>query len=376
MKFNVSGKSLYSATSAVSKVINSKNTIPVLDNFLMTVGADKLTVTGMDTENSLSVDVEITDAEGRGSFCINARSIVDFLKEIPNQGITFKINEETLEINIDYNNGTSNFVAISGDEYPQYKPREDDEEPIHFECPTERLLQGLDYTMFAASTDEYRPMMMGVHLSVSSEKFVFAATDTRKLVRYEDSRVKADAEGSCIMPMKACVVIKNVFSKVENISVEMTSKNATFTGDSIVFKCCLLNGRYPDVNRVIPTNNPFRITIDRQSLLTAVRRVGVFVDPGYSLEKFRIEHDSLQIKGDNKSTQSTAHENVPCAYEGPDMTIGFSSQYLMEILNALPTDDITIDLADPGRPGLFRPTEDVEGTKLVMLLMPMKVTDF
>ncbi len=178
------------------------------------------------------------------------------------------------------------------------------------------------------------------------------------------------------MPMKACSVLKNVFAKDDTVKVVMTSKNASFSSATYTFKCCLLNGRYPDYNRVIPTSNPYTLTVDRRSLLTAVRRVGVFVDPGYSLEKFRIGADSMTIKGDNKTNQSTAREHTPCSFDGPELTIGFSSIYLLEILNVLPTDDITIALADPGRPGVFRPMEDEKDTELLMLLMPMTVTDF
>ena len=351
MKFNVSSKAMHNAASAVSKVINSKNTITVLDNFLLSLSGDTLLITGMDSENCLSGRVEVTEADGEGRFCINARSLVDFLKEIPDQGITFDINPETLEIKIDYNNGTSHFVAVNGDEYPEYRSREDNEEPIEFEWPCEYLIKGLD-------------------------SITFAATDTRKLVRYIDRRVQPGNAGSCIMPMKACSVLKNVFGKEESVKVTMTSKNATFSSPGFTFRCCLLNGRYPDYNRVIPANNPYTLTVDRRSLLTAVRRVGVFVDPGYSLEKFRIGADSMIIKGDNKTNQSTAREHTPCSYDGPEMTIGFSSTYMLEILNVLPTDDIIVALADPARPGVFRPIEDEKDTELVILLMPMTVTDF
>ena len=376
MKFNISSKALLSAASAVSKVINSKNTITLLDNFLLALKGEQLTLTGMDSENSLSAVVPVTEAEGEGKFCINARSLVDFLKEIPDQGIRFDVNQENLDIKIDYNKGESNFTGVNSDEYPTYKSREDDEQPISFECPTEQIIKGLDYTMFAASTDEYRPVMQGVFFDVKPDSLTFAATDTRKLVRFISRNIAAGATGSCIMPMKACSVLKNVFGKDESVSVEMTTKNATFRSATFTFRCCLLNGRYPDYNRVIPSNNPYKLTIDRRSMLAAVRRVGVFVDPGYSLEKFRISADKMEIKGDNKTNQSSSHENTPCSFDGPELTIGFSSTYLTEILNVLPTDDITVDLADPSRPGVFRPIEDDKATELVILLMPMTVTEF
>ncbi len=376
MKFNVPSKTLYSAVSSVSKVINSKNSLTILDNFLVELKDDVLTVTGSDLENSLTARVKVSEAEGSGRFCIGARRLVELLREMPDQGISFSINDTTLEIEIEYSSGNYTLVAITGDEYPDFKPDPDEKEPISFTCVPQDLIKGIDNTIFAVGNDDLRPMMMGIYFDIKPDAITFVATDTRKLVRYTNSNIAPGVEGSCLLPVKPATIIKNVFSKDDTMSVTMTSKNATIESGSFTFKCSFLNGRFPDYNRVIPKNNPYTLTVDRVSLLTAVRRVGVFVDPAFGLEKFRITPERILLKSSDQGNCTSAREQVPCSFTGKELTIGFSAPYLIEILNTVPTDDIIVELSDPGRPGLFRPTEDAEGTELLMLLMPMTVGEF
>ena len=147
MKFNVPSKTLYSAVSSVSKVINSKNALTILDNFLVELNDDVLTVTGSDLENSLTARIAVTEAEGSGRFCIGARRLVELLREMPDQGISFSINDTTLEIEIEYASGNYTLVAITGDEYPAFKPDPDEKEPISFSCATQDMIKGIDNTI-------------------------------------------------------------------------------------------------------------------------------------------------------------------------------------------------------------------------------------
>lgn len=376
MKFNVASKSLYSAVSSVSKVINSKNALTILDNFLIELKSDVLTVTGSDIENALTARINVNDAEGEGRFCIGARRLVELLKEMPDQNISFTINDTTLEIEIEYSSGNYTLVAISGDEYPAFKPDPSESEPISFTASTEEIIRGIDYTLFAVGTDDYRPMMMGVYFDIKPESVTFVATDTRKLVCYKTSNIAPGVEGSCILPVKPASILKNVFAKDEEMKVTMTSKNAKIESASFTFQCCFLNGRFPDYTKVIPRNNPYTLTVDRLTFLTAVRRVGVFVDPAFGLEKFRMTPERILLKSSDQSNCTSARESVPCSFSGQELTIGFSAPFLIEILNTINTEDVMVELSDPGRPGLFRPSEDADGTELIMLLMPMTVGEF
>ncbi len=207
MKFNVSSKALYNAASAVSKVINSKNALSILDNFLFVIEGTKLTITGSDVENALTARVELASASGDGSFCIGARRLVELLKELPDQGVEIAVNDETLEIQLSYSAGNYSFVGIPSAQYPSFEA-DKDSEPISFSLATQQLIEGLDNTLFAVSDDEYRRIMQGVLLKVSEDHICMVATDTRKLVRFIDRRTAPGVSGSCVIPAKPSAILK------------------------------------------------------------------------------------------------------------------------------------------------------------------------
>lgn len=376
MKFNVPSKTLYNYVSSVSKVINSKNALAILNNFLFVIQDDTLTITASDLENRLTARVPVMGVEGNGSFCIDARRLVDLLKEMPDQGITFEIDDNTLAVEITYPSGNYSLIAFNGNEYPVEKNENDDNDSIQFNCPTEQIIKGIDNTLFAVGNDDLRPQMMGILWDIKPDAITFVATDTRKLVKYRNEMSAPGVEGSCIFPIKPATVIKNVFAKEQEVKVTIEPKSATFESPSFTFTCRFIKGTFPDYNRVIPTGNPYTLTIDRQSFLNAVRRVGVFVDPGHGLVKFKLTPDKVILKAQDNNYQTSAWESVPCDFTGSEMVIGFSAPYLIEIFNTLSTSDIILKLSDPSRPGLFLPTENDNDSELLMLLMPMTVSEF
>lgn len=372
MRFNVSSKTLYSFVSSVSKIISSRNALQILNNFLFRLEDDTLTVTASDMENSLVGRLSVTDAEGSGSFCLDARRIVELLKEMPDQGITFDINDQNLEVLITYTNGHYNTVAISGLEYPEHRKAQASD-TVTFTCPSERVIKGIENTLFAVSTEEIRPQMMGILWDVKPDSVVFVATDTRKLVKYVDSTIQPGQECSFILPVKGAQVIKNVFAKEDDVTITVTPVSAIFESATFTFDCRLIKGNFPDYNRVIPTSNPYTFTADRLSFLTAVRRVAVFGDGGGGLVIFNFDNSEVVLRASDNSLGTSGEERVPCDYEGNPMRMGFGSQYLVEILSTFSSPDIVIRLADPSRPALFLPGESDPDTELLMILMPMNV---
>lgn len=376
MRFHVPSKVFYAATSAVSKVINNKNALAILDNFLLTLKDNVLTITGSDAENALTARIEVSAPEGNGSVCLGARRLVELLKEIPDQGLSVDINPNTFEVQLSYPSGHYGFMGVSPDNYPEFRTPESDKAPVKFSLPTDAFLKGLENTMFAVSTDEYRAVMQGVFLDIKEDSITYVATDTRKLVRYIDSRYAPGVVASCIIPTKPATVIKNVFGKEEEITITMTSRSACIESAGFTFQCTFLNGNYPDYNRVIPRNNTQILTVDRTALVNAVRRVAIFVEVEGGLEKFRITPECILLKSNDPALCTSAREQVPCSFTGSELTIGFSGSLLLEILNTLKSQDVVVNLGDAGRPGMFRPGDETEGTELVMLLMPMTVGDF
>lgn len=376
MKFQVPSKTFYSLASGVSKVINAKNALTILNNFLLTIEGDTLTLTGSDVENALTGIIPITEVEGAGQFCVDARSLVDLLKEFPEQGLRFDINEDTLEIKITTDNGTFTMVGTPGDQYPEYKKEEDAGEEIGFQCPASQLINGIENTIFAVGNDDFHPQMMGILLDIKKDNITFVATDTRKLVRYINSTSAPGIEARCILPYKPASILKGIFSKEDDLQVTMNLKSATIKSPVYVFNCRFIKGNFPPYDRVIPQNNPYEMRVDRLRFLNAVKRVGVFVDAGFGLEKLKITNDQVFIKANDPNLQRSGNERLDCEYSGPDLVIGFSAPFLTEICNGLPTEEILVKLSDPSRPGVFCPTENEKDTDLLMLLMPMTVQDF
>ncbi len=374
MKFNVPSKTLYSFVAAVSKVINSKNALTILNNFLFSLDGDTLTVKASDMENSLVGRLAVTEASGSGSFCLDARRVVELLKEMPDQGITFDIDDTNLEVKISYPNGIYNTIGINGLEYPS-QARDENALNISFTCPTEQVMKGIENTLFAVGNDDLRPQMMGILWDIKPDRIIFVATDTRKLVKYTNSMSQPGVEGSFILPLKAAAVLKNVFSKEDDIKVTVTEKNVLFESASFTFDCRLIKGSFPDYNRVIPTTNPYVLSVDRQSFINAVRRVGVFGDGGNGLVKLKLTPDTLTLKAQDNSYGTSGWETVPCDYNGNEFIIGFGAPYLIEIFSTISTAEVMMKLSDPGRPAVCVPGENDPDSELLMLLMPMNIVD-
>ncbi len=369
MKFSISSKLLLSHLSTVSKVVNTKNTISILDNFLFCLEGDKLIITGSDQETILTTTVEVAFAEGEGSFAVNVKSLLDLLKEIPDQPLEFTI-DENYAIELKYLNGHFDFSGIDGNEFPQKESLGEVAESIVM--PVKELRESIDYTLFAVGTEEMRRIMMGIYWDIKEDNITFVASDTHKLVRFENTRLKPGITSSFILPSKPASILNGIIGKNDDDDVKITfdTKSATFETGNFTLTCRFINGRYPNYNSVIPQNNPFVISIDRISLLNAVKRVSVFSSAG-GMVKFDISENQLKLTAENLDFMKKAEETVACDYKGENMSIGFNDEKLIEILTNINSDIVIIKLLDPTRAGIFLPDSQPEGENLLMLLMPM-----
>lgn len=383
MKFTVASRALYSTLSGVSKTINSKNTLTVLDNFLLEVdaGKEQLTVTASDTENTLVARLGISNVDESGRFLANAKRLCDIGKELPAVDVEISVDLDSLAMQIDFPGGKFDLVALDADQYPvSSDPLKEiaagDESPVELPLPAGMIVSGIENTLFAVASDQIRPQLLGILWDIKKDGIIFVATDTRKLVKYANKTAAPGIERRLILPVKPSVLLKQLLAKEEEVKVVLTEKSATFTTERITLSCRLIKGNFPPYERVIPENNPYVATFDRESILTAVRRVSVCADPAHGLMKFRFSHGLLEIKVDDTSHSTFAVEEIPCDYNGRDLVIGFSAGYLIEIFNTLSTENIFMKIADPSRPGVFVPEENPENTELVIILMPMTVQEF
>ncbi len=374
MKFVVSSTELLAHLQAISRVISSKNTLPILDNFLFTLTKNELEITASDLESTLITKMKIENTEGDGTIAVPSRILLDTMKEFPVQPLTFDINTETMAVVISSENGKFNVVGQNGIDFPVL-PSIKKEKRFGFTLDADLLLSGINRTLFATADDELRPVMGGIFVEASPEKITFVASDAHKLVRYQRTDAKADENSSFILPKKPASLLKNILPKEEGpVTVEFDDKNAFFTLADYRVVCRLVEGNYPNYNSVIPRNNPRKVTIDRVEFYNTLKRVSVFSNQASNLVKLQLTGNQVMVSAQDIDFSISAYERIKCQYEGEEMEIGFKSVFLLEILANLSSQDVIIELADPTRAGLFLPAEiENESEDLLMLLMPMMI---
>ncbi|NDW11089.1 DNA polymerase III subunit beta [Dysgonomonas sp. 520] len=374
MKFVVSSTSLLSHLQAISKVINSKNTLPILDCFLLDLDGSTLKLTAADTETRLETSVEVSEVEGSGKLAINAKNLLDPLKELPEQPLTFSINDENLEVFIYFHNGKYNFIGQSGEDYPQ--PKQLSDSAISLKIAPSVLYSGINRTIFAGADDELRPVMNGVYFDITTDDVTFVASDGHKLVRCKTLAAKGSERASFILPKKPANLLRAILPKeAEEVEIKFDENNAYIAMSSYVMTCRFIEGRYPNYNSVIPQNNTNKVTLDRLSFLNALKRVSVFSNPASSLVKLQLADDKIVISAQDIDFSTAAEETIACEYVGTPMNIGFKSNFLIEILSNIPASDVSLELSDPSRAGLIFPIEKEADEDLLMLLMPMMLND-
>lgn len=374
MRFDVSSTALLSRLQSISKVIASKNSLPILDSFLFSLEGNKLTITASDAETRLVTSVDVMNGQGSGLFAVSAKILLDPLKELPEQPLTFDINDDNLEIFIHFQNGKYNFIGQKGDTYPQQKPL--DENAISIMMDAQMLLNGIGRSLFATADDELRPVMNGVYFDIHTDNLTFVASDGHKLVRLRNFSVKSPERASFILPKKPANLLKGLLSKEEDmVSIKFDDNNAYVNCSNFKMICRLIEGRYPNYNSVIPQENPFKVTIDRVSFLNALKRVSVFSNPASSLVKLQLKESEMLVSAQDIDFSTSAEEKIVCSFDGTELSIGFKATYLIEILSNINSEEVIFELADPSRAGLIVPSENEENEDLLMLLMPMMLND-
>lgn len=374
MKFVVSSTELLGHLQAISRVISSKNTLPILDNFLFNISGNDIEITASDLESTLITRMRLDNITGSGTIALPARILLDTLKEFSEQPLTFDINPDTLAVVINSENGRFSIVGQNGIDFPVL-PVIKKEKRFGFTVPADVLLSGINRTLFATADDELRPVMGGILIEASTEKLTFVASDAHKLVRYQRSDARADDNASFILPKKPASLLKNILPKESGVvSVEFDDRNAFFNLSDYKVVCRLVEGNYPNYNSVIPKNNPRKVRIDRLELYNILRRVSVFSNQASNLVKLQFTPNQITVSAQDVDFSISAYERHKCLYEGDDMEIGFKSVFLIEILSNIASQDVLIELADPTRAGLFLPAEAAnEDEDLLMLLMPMMI---
>jgi len=367
MRFIVSSSYLLKKLQIIGGVINSNNTMSILENFLFELSENKLTVSASDLETTIKgvIEVESTDT---ASIVVPYKILIDTLKTFTEQALTFIINDNNT-IDIVSNNGKYTLAYLDSQEFPTVVEIEN---ANRVTLMGDILATAIQSTFFATGNDDLRPIMNGVFFNFTEEALIFAATDAHKLVKYERQDIKSEQPASFVIPKKPLNLLKGIlFGSETEVTIEYNESNAKFSFDQLDYVCRLIDGTYPNYEAVIPRENPNKLIVNRTLLLNSTKRISNFASKATHQMRVKITGNSLQIFAEDIEYNNRANETIPCNYEGDDMEIGFNSKFFMEMLSNLSSDDILLEMSYSNRPGILTPADGLdEGEKIYMLVMP------
>ena len=370
MKFIINSQTLLKRLQSLSGVLNSSNTLPILDDFLFDLTDTELNITATDLETTMVITLEPTMLEDPGNITIPAKLLLDFLKYLPDVPLTFSIDTTNQAVEITSTDGKYHLTGHNAEDFPKLPQLAD---TAKIDIPSSLLAAGINKTVFATGNDELRPTMGGVFFEFTSDYLTFVATDAHKLVRYRRTDARAEEPANFIVPRKPLNVLKNLLlSEDAPVTVEYNITNAAFTFQNIKLFCRLIEGRYPAYEAVIPRDNQNRLTVDRQIFINAMKRLSPFANQSTHQIRLKISGQELQMTAEDIDYSNEGSERLNCTYEGEDMEIGFNSRFVLDMVTNLETDEICFNLAGPTRAGIILPVNNENKEEdILMLVMPV-----
>jgi DNA polymerase III subunit beta len=373
MKFSVSCTELVKNLSNINGVVGPNPLVPILENFLFELDKTELTVTASDMQTVMVTEI-LVDSTDKVSVAVPAKMLMETLKSLPEQPIVVNIDPDTFGVEIISNNGR---YKISGENPMDFPRAPEVNKNFNMEMDSHILAAAINNSVFATSTDDLRPAMTGVYVNFSEEDATFVATDGHRLIRYKRTDLKSATASTLILPRKALNLVKSSLPSASiNVNVEFSNSNAFFSFGNIKLICRLIDERYPDYENVIPKANPNKMTLDRNTFLSSLKRVAVFANKTTHQIRLKISATELHISAEDLDYSNEAAEKIACEYVGEDMEIGFNAKFLVEMLNNLDSAVVTMELSQPNRAGLLIPSEKDENEDILMLVMPVMLSSY
>lgn len=373
MKFIVSSSALLKQLSSINGVITTNPVVPILENFLFEITDGKLVVTASDLQTSMITELEVESKEN-GNIAVPARILLETLKNLPEQPVTFTIDEDSYSVEISSDNGRYKLAGENATDFPKVPGVSND---FAVELSTDVLASAINNTIFATSNDELRPAMTGVYMNLSDSNTTFVSTDGHRLIRYRRVDVASEEGSTIIIPRKALNLLKSTLpSESTNVTVEFNMSNAFFKFGNIRMICRLIDERFPDYENVIPADNPNKMVISRTEFLSSLKRIAIYANKTTHQVRLKITGSELQISAEDLDFANEANERLSCEHDGNDIEIGFNAKFLIEMLNNIHADKIAIHLSEPNKAGLIIPEEQDDNEDLLMLVMPVMLNNY
>lgn len=369
MKFVISSSVLSSRLMTIGRVIVQKNTIPILDCFCFDIQGTTLTITASDNDTTLTAKAELNECDSDVRFAVNAKTLQDAIKEIPDQPLECYLNTESYELTVEYQNGQYKLMGQSAEEYPT--PAISDETRLEFDLECQKLVPSITRCMIAAANDTLRPQLNTICFDIHSQEVSLVSSNGNQLALTKLAMPELNAEGSYLLGTRPASLLKGMLAKAEgNVHFSLGQRTAIVHTEEYSLTSRLVEGRFPNYRSVIPQDNPNIVTVNRLALVSALRRVLVFANAQAVLVKFRLGPNTMNISSQDIDFGKSAEENMLCDYMGTPMRIAFKGSVLLDLINNIEGDDITLKLSDPSRAGLIVPAKQKEGEEVLMLIMP------
>ena len=374
MKFVISSSVLSSRLMTIGRVIVQKNTIPILDCFCFDIQGTTLTITASDNDTTLTAKAELNECDSDVRFAVNAKTLQDAIKEIPDQPLECYLNTESYELTVEYQNGQYKLMGQSAEEYPT--PAISDETRLEFDLECQKLVPSITRCMIAAANDTLRPQLNTICFDIHSQEVSLVSSNGNQLALTKLTMPELNAEGSYLLGTRPASLLKGMLAKAEgNVHFSLGQRTAIVHTEEYSLTSRLVEGRFPNYRSVIPQDNPNIVTVNRLALVSALRRVLVFANAQAVLVKFRLGPNTMNISSQDIDFGKSAEENMLCDYMGTPMRIAFKGSVLLDLINNIEGDDITLKLSDPSRAGLIVPAKQKEGEEVLMLIMPSVFND-
>lgn len=370
MKFTISSSELSYTLGLAGGVIASNAVLPIMEDFLFSIEGETLSITASNLENTIITKVGVT-SDSDGQIAIPAKILMDTMKALPEQPVTFDVDLDTFGIELTTSFGKYKMAGDNPEDYPETSAQ-DDSKTIELSGST--LLKAITKTIFATSNDEIRQAMMGVLLQIDFNSLTFVATDAHKLVKYNFSQINTDQTDSIILPKKGLSLLKGALKDDETVQLSFNKKNVFFKTDEILIICRLIDAKYPDYNAVIPIDNPNVLKIGRSTLQDSLKRINIFANKSTNQAILNLTEGSLTISSQDLDFSNEATEQLSCEYTGDAMSIGFNAKFMIEMLNVMSGSDIELHMSSPNKAGILVPSNQDEGENLLMLVMPVMTT--
>ncbi|MEI8278853.1 MAG: DNA polymerase III subunit beta [Bacteroidota bacterium] len=371
MRFIVTSTALLKNLQQISGVISANTVLSVLEDFLFELKGNTLTLTATDLETMMRVQLDVNDAQGNGRICIPSKILMDYLKNLPEQPITFSVNEQDLSIEISSDVGKYKIGGEKADDFPK-EPAPGD--TTSFNMSSIALLECINKTLFAVSSDTLRPAMTGVYFELAKDSITFVSTDAHRLVRFRRDDVQCPAQEGFVVPKKPLQQLRSTLPADDTqLQLSYNGSHMFVTSNRLSMSCRLIDARFPDYKAVIPADNPYKLTISRNDFISALRRVSIFANKTTNQVVLDINGNALQLSAQDIDFSYEGKETLSCQYTGEDMKIAFNAKLMIEIVNNIDVTELLIELSTPTRAGIFRPTEKSDNEDVLMLLMPLMV---